>query len=42
VAMSDMAAVIRSHPDYQAPASMIKAIRAVLTSHGGAPAEGLN
>jgi hypothetical protein len=38
LAMSDMAAVIRAHPEYRAPSAMIAAIRAVLTLHDAPPA----
>jgi RNA polymerase sigma factor (sigma-70 family) len=34
LAMSDIAAVIRAHPQYRAPAAMIEAIRAVVSVHG--------
>ncbi len=34
IRMSDFAAIIRSHPEYQAPAAMQGAIRAVVTVHG--------
>jgi RNA polymerase sigma factor (sigma-70 family) len=35
IAMSGFAALIRAHPDYQAPDAMIEAIRAVVTVHAG-------
>jgi RNA polymerase sigma factor (sigma-70 family) len=34
LAMSDIAAVIRSHPQYRAPEAMIAAIRTVVSAHG--------
>lgn len=42
IAMSDIAAIIRSHPEYQAPAAMLEAIRAVVTAHGDASRTPLN
>ena len=40
--MSGFAAIIRSHPEYQAPAAMLEAIRAVVTVHGDASKTTLN
>ena len=34
LALSDFAAIIRFYPEYQAPAAMLEAIRAVVTVHG--------
>ena len=42
IAMSGFAAIIRSHPEYQAPAAMLEAIRAVVTVHGDASKTTLN
>ncbi len=42
IKMSDIAAIIRSHPEYQAPAAMLEAIRAVVTVHGDASKTTLN
>jgi RNA polymerase sigma factor (sigma-70 family) len=39
LAMSDIAAVIRAHPAYQAPSAMITAIRAVVTLHDAPSAD---
>ena len=42
IAMSDFAAIIRSHPEYQAPAATLEAIRAVVAVHGDASKTNLN
>ncbi len=40
--MSDMAAVLRAHPDYQAPSALMDGIRAVLGSYGQDSSGALN
>ncbi len=37
LAMSNLAGVIRAHPDYRAPGAVLDAIRVVLTTHGASP-----
>ncbi|GEM_PF-5297773 len=40
--MSNLAAVIRAHPEYRAPSAMIEAIRAVVGLHGNMTGKPLN